>query len=147
MGTLSFFPLHVSSLLRHHHCSSKTHLVNLVFSPKISSIKLTPKDFCNQITVARCNRNDLNESRFVDENGVVEDMDGYMNYLSLEYDSVWDTKPSWCQPWTIMFTGLLVITFSWLILHSLPVTIVVLSLICVWWYLFLYAYPKLRSVI
>lgn len=28
------------------------------------------------------------------EDGVGEDMDGYMNYLSLEYDSVWDTKPS-----------------------------------------------------
>lgn len=34
-------------------------------------------------------------SRFLDEEGVVEDMDGYLNYLSLEYDSVWDTKPSW----------------------------------------------------
>ena len=33
--------------------------------------------------------------RFLDEQGVVEDMDGYLNYLSLEYDSVWDTKPSW----------------------------------------------------
>lgn len=33
--------------------------------------------------------------RFLDEDGVVEDMDGYLNYLSLEYDSVWDTKPSW----------------------------------------------------
>lgn len=32
---------------------------------------------------------------FFDENGAVDDMDGYLNYLSLEYDSVWDTKPSW----------------------------------------------------
>lgn len=37
-----------------------------------------------------------NESnRFLDEDGVVEDMDGYLNHLSLEYDSVWDTKPYW----------------------------------------------------
>lgn len=35
------------------------------------------------------------ESGFLDENGVVDDMDGYLNYLSLEYDSVWDTKPAW----------------------------------------------------
>lgn len=35
------------------------------------------------------------ESLFLDENGVVDDMDGYLNYLSLEYDSVWDTKPAW----------------------------------------------------
>lgn len=32
---------------------------------------------------------------FFGEDGVVEDMDGYMDYLSLEYDSVWDTKPAW----------------------------------------------------
>lgn len=35
------------------------------------------------------------ESQFFNEDGAVEDMDGYLNYLSLEYDSVWDTKPSW----------------------------------------------------
>jgi hypothetical protein len=32
---------------------------------------------------------------FFREDGVVDDMDGYLNYLSLEYDSVWDTKPAW----------------------------------------------------
>lgn len=32
---------------------------------------------------------------FFGDDGVVEDMDGYLDYLSLEYDSVWDTKPSW----------------------------------------------------
>ena len=36
-----------------------------------------------------------NDSRFVDENGAVDDMEGYLDNLSLEYDSVWDTKPSW----------------------------------------------------
>lgn len=35
------------------------------------------------------------ENSFFDEDGVVQDMDGYLNHLSLEYDSVWDTKPSW----------------------------------------------------
>lgn len=35
------------------------------------------------------------ENSFFDEDGVVKDMDGYLNYLSLEYESVWDTKPSW----------------------------------------------------
>ena len=32
---------------------------------------------------------------FFGEDGVVKDMDGYLDYLSLEYDSVWDTKPAW----------------------------------------------------
>ncbi|XP_052187631.1 uncharacterized protein LOC127798235 [Diospyros lotus] len=82
-----------------------------------------------------------NESRFLDEEGVVDDMDGYLNYLSLEYDSVWDTKPSWCQPWTIMLTGVIAVASSWL-LHSVVVTAIVVFLICAWWYIFLYSYPK-----
>ncbi|URD97838.1 hypothetical protein MUK42_30566 [Musa troglodytarum] len=85
------------------------------------------------------------ESRFFDEDGVVEDMDGYLNYLSLEYDSVWDTKPSWCQPWTILLTGVAVVACSWTILHSAAISIGLSILICGWWYIFLYAYPKAYS--
>ncbi|KAI3749390.1 hypothetical protein L2E82_20001 [Cichorium intybus] len=81
-------------------------------------------------------------SRFLDEEGVVKDMDGYLNYLSLEYDSVWDTKPSWCQPWTITLTGTSIIAGSWLILHNVLATSVASTLICAWWYIFLYSYPK-----
>ncbi|KVH94376.1 uncharacterized protein LOC112518028 [Cynara cardunculus var. scolymus] len=81
-------------------------------------------------------------SRFLNEDGVVEDMDGYLNYLSLEYDSVWDTKPSWCQPWTITLTGASVIAGSWLILHNVLATSVATTLIGTWWYIFLYSYPK-----
>ncbi|KAK1267219.1 hypothetical protein QJS04_geneDACA015622 [Acorus gramineus] len=88
---------------------------------------------------------DSGESRFLDEDGVVEDMDGYLNHLSLEYDSVWDTKPSWCQPWTISLTGTAVILCSWVFLHSVVITAVVSSVICAWWYIFLYAYPKAYS--
>ncbi|KAI3678910.1 hypothetical protein L6452_38214 [Arctium lappa] len=83
-----------------------------------------------------------NRSRFLDEDGVVEDMDGYLNYLSLEYDSVWDTKPAWCQPWTITLTGASVIAGSWLILHNVLATSVAATLIGTWWYIFLYSYPK-----
>ncbi|KAK1437279.1 hypothetical protein QVD17_03069 [Tagetes erecta] len=80
--------------------------------------------------------------RFLDEDGVVEDMDGYLNYLSLEYDSVWDTKPSWCQPWTITLTGASVVAGSWLILHNILATSLASILIGTWWYIFLYSYPK-----
>ncbi|XP_073105464.1 uncharacterized protein [Elaeis guineensis] len=88
------------------------------------------------------NGEESEESLFLDEDGVVDDIDGYLNYLSLEYDSVWDTKPSWCQPWTILLTGVIVVSCSWLFLHSLIITAGVLSLICAWWYIFLYSYPK-----
>ncbi|KAJ4815239.1 spindle pole body-associated protein [Rhynchospora pubera] len=85
------------------------------------------------------------ESLFFDENGVVDDMDGYLNYLSLEYDSVWDTKPAWCQPWTILLTGVTVIVCSWLIFHSIVLSSGAFALISAWWYIFLYSYPKAYS--
>uniref|UniRef100_A0A0E0KHW1 DUF6737 domain-containing protein n=1 Tax=Oryza punctata TaxID=4537 RepID=A0A0E0KHW1_ORYPU len=81
-------------------------------------------------------------AEFFGEDGVVEDMDGYLNYLSLEYDSVWDTKPSWCQPWTILLSGAVAIVGSWLPIHSVVITGGVSFAICAWWYIFLYSYPK-----
>ncbi|XVF72392.1 hypothetical protein PTKIN_Ptkin12aG0118000 [Pterospermum kingtungense] len=140
MGTLSsLFPLSISAASwksPSHHFTPKTHFFSPIFIPTSSST-LRPR------TVAFAgNSTDPKLNRFLDENGVVEDMDGYLNYLSLEYDSVWDTKPLWCQPWTITLTGLLVIASSWLILHSVVVTAVATLGICIWWYIFLYAYPK-----
>ncbi|XP_078442776.1 spindle pole body-associated protein [Wolffia australiana] len=82
------------------------------------------------------------EAMFLDDEGVVEDMDGYLNYLSLEYDSIWDTKPSWCQPWTILLTGVLGIACSWIFVHSSIITAAVSALIFAWWFIFLYSYPK-----
>nr|XP_043635543.1 uncharacterized protein LOC122606749 [Erigeron canadensis] len=86
--------------------------------------------------------NDDYKSKFLNEEGVIEDMDGYLNYLSLEYDSVWDTKPAWCQPWTITLTGLSVIAVSWVILRNVLATSAAATLIGAWWYIFLYSYPK-----
>ncbi|KAJ4968532.1 hypothetical protein NE237_015233 [Protea cynaroides] len=146
MGTLSICPLWSSPPLKYSSFPSPPYLCNSIFAPKISlPIKLTSTNFRNRTLVLQSNRNESGDSRFMDEDGVVEDMDGYMNYLSLEYDSVWDTKPSWCQPWTILLTGASVIALSWVILHSVVLTAVVLSLICAWWYIFLYAYPKAYS--
>ncbi|NP_001337901.1 hypothetical protein Zm00014a_003139 [Zea mays] len=79
---------------------------------------------------------------FFDEDGVVDDMDGYLNYLSLEYDSVWDTKPAWCQPWTILLTGTGAVACSWVLIQSVVITAGVSFVISAWWYIFLYSYPK-----
>lgn len=55
--------------------------------------------------------------------------------------SIWDSKPWWCQPWTIVLTGVLVVLASWLLLQrwwiSVPVGIGVLT----WWWLFLFVVP------
>lgn len=69
-------------------------------------------------------------------------MERYLGDLSLEYDSVWDTKPVWCQPWTILATGSSAVAGSWALLHWLPLTAVVSALVGVWWYTFLVAYPQ-----
>ncbi|XP_009598934.1 uncharacterized protein [Nicotiana tomentosiformis] len=133
------------------HCFARSQLSDCNFSSSnLQSFAFSSNKFSKRSrtsTILRgINSNDPKEdSAFFDENGVVEDMDSYLNYLSLEYDSVWDTKPSWCQPWTITLTGAVIISLSWLILHSAVATAVVMTIIGAWWYIFLYSYPKSYS--
>ncbi|XP_022145927.1 uncharacterized protein LOC111015275 [Momordica charantia] len=148
MGALSLVPLFLATSLRSHHfpsISTQTLLANFVATSQV--VSLTPRctKFRRKNVVFGKQSNNANESQFLDENGVVDDMDGYLNYLSLEYDSVWDTKPSWCQPWTITLTGLLLTASSWFVIKSIAVTAVILSVIILWWYIFLYSYPKAYS--
>ncbi|CAN4093404.1 unnamed protein product [Withania somnifera] len=133
-----------------HRRFARTQLSGFEFSSKLPSAItfLSSHNFAKRSrtsTLGRINSNDPKESAFFDENGVVEDMDSYLNYLSLEYDSVWDTKPSWCQPWTITLTGTVIISLSWLILHMAVATAAVMTIIGAWWYIFLYSYPKAYS--
>ncbi|MCD7461888.1 hypothetical protein HAX54_047341 [Datura stramonium] len=132
-----------------NRCFARSQFSDIEFSSKLPPITFLslhkfPKR-SRTSTLRGINSNDPKESAFFDENGVVEDMDSYLNYLSLEYDSVWDTKPSWCQPWTITLTGTVIISLSWLILHSAVATAVVMTIIGAWWYIFLYSYPKAYS--
>jgi hypothetical protein len=54
---------------------------------------------------------------------------------------MWAHKPWWCQPWTILLTGISVVLASWWLLQrwwiSLPLAVVVLA----WWGLFLVLVP------
>lgn len=103
MGTLSLLPLSVSvccslRMRSHDSSSQKTHFSNSILRPHFScssSRELKTVKLGRKTVVFGANSGDQNKSMFMDENGVVDDMDGYLNYLSLEYDSVWDTKPSW----------------------------------------------------
>ncbi|GKU86573.1 hypothetical protein SLEP1_g1085 [Rubroshorea leprosula] len=145
METLSsLFPLPLSVAVRPHHSPPKLCLPIPISVPTLFQCTLKGAKIRRKTVVSVGNPSDprQDESRFMDENGVIEDMDGYLNHLSLEYDSVWDTKPSWCQPWTITLTGISVIASSWLILQSIWVTAFVSLVICTWWYIFLYSYPK-----
>ncbi|KAK6120077.1 hypothetical protein DH2020_046207 [Rehmannia glutinosa] len=105
--------------------------ISLIFGARLSSGSKQFHKTRHQTTLRRSGFRDGvepgQEKAFFDENGAVEDMDSYLNYLSLEYDSVWDTKPSCskkhlvidsyaalgdrlCQPWTIALTGIGIIT-------------------------------------
>ncbi len=56
-------------------------------------------------------------------------------------DSMWQIKPWWCQPWTIVLTGVIAVGLSWLLLHRLWITLPVGLVISAWWVLFLGVVP------
>jgi hypothetical protein len=56
--------------------------------------------------------------------------------------SVWELKPWWCQPWSILLTGLAIVTASWFVLHLWWLTIGVSVVIAAWWLLFLVLMPS-----
>jgi hypothetical protein len=57
--------------------------------------------------------------------------------------NMWQSKPWWCQPWTIILTGTIIITGSWLIFHTLWLTLPLAALIVLWWTYFLIIVPRL----
>ena len=59
--------------------------------------------------------------------------------------SVWDYKPWWCQPWSILLTGVSVISGSWLLFHRYWVTALVALPILAWMVFFLLIYPRLMA--
>jgi hypothetical protein len=61
------------------------------------------------------------------------------------YPNMWQSKPWWCQPWTIILTGTIIITGSWLIFHTLWLTVPVTALIVLWWTYFLIIVPRLLT--
>ena len=47
-------------------------------------------------------------------------------------DSVWNHKPWWCQPWSIILTGFTIISGSWLLFKIVWLTILVSIPISAW---------------
>ena len=56
--------------------------------------------------------------------------------------NIWDYKPAWCQPWSIILTGLTIIIGSWLVLHRVWLTVAIALPIVAWWVYFLIVYPQ-----
>ncbi|HEY9638341.1 MAG TPA: DUF6737 family protein [Coleofasciculaceae cyanobacterium] len=55
----------------------------------------------------------------------------------------WNYKPWWCQPWSILLTGIIIIAGSWGLLRTAWVTVVLSIPILVWWILFLVLWPQM----
>lgn len=57
--------------------------------------------------------------------------------------NVWDYKPWWCQPWSILLTGTTIIGASWIVFKIIWLTILIAIPILTWMGFFLLVYPKL----
>ena len=56
--------------------------------------------------------------------------------------SIWQSKPWWCQPWTIVLTGVLAVAGSWVVLQLWWITCAVAVAVALWWVLFLWLVPS-----
>lgn len=61
--------------------------------------------------------------------------------LTTTTDSIWSLKPWWCQPWSIVLTGLLAVAGSWWLLQRWWITASLGLLVLGWWALFLVLVP------
>jgi uncharacterized membrane protein len=57
--------------------------------------------------------------------------------------SVWHYKPWWCQPWSILLTGIGLIGGSWGVFKLLWLTILIAIPVLIWMVFFLLVYPRL----
>jgi hypothetical protein len=53
----------------------------------------------------------------------------------------WAHKPWWCQPWSILATGLLSTGGSWFLLQRWWINVPLTLLVLAWWLLFLVLVP------
>ena len=53
----------------------------------------------------------------------------------------WDLKPYWCQPWSIITFGILVLTLTWKIFNNIIIASITALFIITWWVLFLLIVP------
>lgn len=55
--------------------------------------------------------------------------------------SLWQLKPWWCQPWSILLTGTSIIAGSWVVLHRWWISASLSLAVGLWWLVFLVLVP------
>jgi hypothetical protein len=63
--------------------------------------------------------------------------------LNQPIDRIWDYKPWWCQPWSILLTGNGLIAASWLLGHRYWLTGLVALPLVAWMGFFILVFPQL----
>lgn len=56
--------------------------------------------------------------------------------------TIWQLKPWWCQPWSILLTGVAVVLLSWLWLKIWWLTAMTAAGVLGWWGLYLVLVPR-----
>ena len=74
---------------------------------------------------------------------MLEEANGVKGTVMNQSTSVWDYKPWWCQPWSIVLTGGTLIGGSWWLLKLVWVTLLVAIPVLIWMGFFLVIYPRL----
>ena len=59
----------------------------------------------------------------------------------------WSLKPYWCQPWSIISFGILVLGFSWKLFNNIIISTIFGLFIVVWWIIFLILVPNSYQVL
>jgi hypothetical protein len=57
----------------------------------------------------------------------------------------WSHKPWWCQPWSILLTGITLMGGSWVLWKTIWVTVVVSLPVLIWMSFFLLLWPQLMK--
>ncbi|NEP88224.1 MAG: hypothetical protein F6K18_16080 [Okeania sp. SIO2C2] len=67
------------------------------------------------------------------------------NSIEQEKFNPWNYKPWWCQPWSILMTGITIISSSWLVFRIVWLTVIISIPILTWMGFFLVVWPKLMA--
>lgn len=67
------------------------------------------------------------------------------NSIEQEKFNPWNYKPWWCQPWSILLTGITIIGGSWLVFRIVWLTLIISIPILTWMGFFLVIWPKLMA--
>jgi hypothetical protein len=66
-----------------------------------------------------------------------------MNQSEQKSINPWDYKPWWCQPWSILLTGITLIAGSWFLFKTFWITVIISIPLLIWMGFFLLIWPKL----